>query len=119
MALESILQWTYTHQSDVWSYGASTRLRIELLRLNGSVDGSFVKQRVFFCGSRVRRCDGVGADDVRLQTVRRDPGQRDRLGAGAGGPAASAPHLHHRHLHDHGEMYEEPEEPPRETVPTC
>lgn len=21
MALESILQWTYTHQSDVWSYG--------------------------------------------------------------------------------------------------
>lgn len=24
MALESILQWTYTHQSDVWSYGEST-----------------------------------------------------------------------------------------------
>lgn len=23
MALESILQWTYTHQSDVWSYGGS------------------------------------------------------------------------------------------------
>lgn len=23
MALESILQWTYTHQSDVWSYGES------------------------------------------------------------------------------------------------
>uniref|UniRef100_UPI0037E8D14B melanoma receptor tyrosine-protein kinase-like isoform X2 n=1 Tax=Semicossyphus pulcher TaxID=241346 RepID=UPI0037E8D14B len=42
MALESILQWTYTHQSDVWSYV------------------------IVFC-----RCDGVGADDLRLQTVRR------------------------------------------------
>lgn len=26
MALESILQWTYTHQSDVWSYGESHSL---------------------------------------------------------------------------------------------
>lgn len=58
----------------------------------------------------VCRCDGVGAADVRLQTVRRHPGQRDRLGAGEGRPAAAAPHLHHRHLHDHGEMYEEQEE---------
>lgn len=33
MALESIFQSTYTHQSDVWSYGEST---CRLLHLTGS-----------------------------------------------------------------------------------
>uniref|UniRef100_A0A8B9ZLH1 Receptor protein-tyrosine kinase n=1 Tax=Anas platyrhynchos TaxID=8839 RepID=A0A8B9ZLH1_ANAPL len=51
------------------------------------------------------RCHRVGADDIWGETVRRDPGAGDPRPAGEGREVAAAAHLHHRRLHDHGEMY--------------
>lgn len=52
----------------------------------------------------VLRCHCVGADDFRGKTLRWDPSEGDPRPAGEGRAAATAAHLHHRRLHDHGEM---------------
>jgi len=54
---------------------------------------------------RPRRRHRLGADDVRGEALRRDPRPGDPRPPGEGREAAAAAHLHHRRLHDHGEMY--------------
>lgn len=50
------------------------------------------------------RCNSLGADDIWDQTIRWDSSQWNSWDTGEGRTPASATNLHHRCLHDHGEM---------------
>lgn len=51
------------------------------------------------------RCDSLGVDDIWVQALRWDPCKWNLLCLGEGRASASATHLYHWCVHDHGQMW--------------